>query len=78
MTPDDDKLVEKKGGHIRCYLVVAFNGALSVPAWRDALLDKFYMTALRRQILSFDEQYKIVNRAQGFFLRVIAVIINRR
>ncbi len=45
----------------RC-LIPGFDGALFSLEWRDALWDRFYMAAPRRQRQSV-EQYKIVKRA---------------
>ena len=43
-------------------LVPAFDGVLFTPEWRDALWDRFYTGAPKRQ-RQFAEQYKIVERA---------------
>jgi ATP-dependent DNA ligase len=46
---------------LRC-LVPAFDGAILSFRWKEALWDKFFMAAPRRQRRSV-EQYKIVKRA---------------
>jgi hypothetical protein len=58
-TPElaDDTLISQ----LRC-LVPAFDGAIFSLGWKEALWDKFFMAAPRRQRRSV-EQYKIVKRA---------------
>jgi len=61
VTGDNVDIAYVDQGYTRC-LVPAFDGASSMPGWKDALWDRFYTGAPERQRQSV-ERYSIVKRA---------------